>query len=182
MWDSAVPGFVYVQNRGNSSFSSSLGESVRFHSNYFIKRKKKQLDLFEEKPPRYFALACQKEGSAQEVLEWYRKRGQAENFIKELKQGFAIDRMPASFFSSCSVFFRIGILAYNIFIAQKYFVFPKEWMKHTVQTVRWKFYQTAGKCIFHAKQITLKVCTSVKKYQVFLRHRLQCYELLIADS
>ena len=69
----------------------------------------------EEVTENYTAIASNREGSAEEVVKWYNQRGEcSENRIKELKIGFGMERMPCGQFEANAVFFRIGILAYNV--------------------------------------------------------------------
>jgi len=70
------------------------------------------------------------------VMSWYRMRGEhSENRIKELKLGFGMERMPCGQFDANAVFFRIGCMAYNLFVMFKAHVLPTEWEKYQVQTV-----------------------------------------------
>jgi hypothetical protein len=87
--------------------------------------------------------------------------------IKELKLGFGMERMPCGQFSANAVFFRLGVLAYNLcqglmkrFPALhpagacashfapgemvKHWAPRKEWRRHQVQTLRWRLYQIEG--------------------------------------
>jgi hypothetical protein len=91
------------------------------------------------------------------MLEFYRQRGEAsENRIKELKLGFNMDYLPTSDFMANAFYFAIGTLAYNIFVLFKQ-TFENAWKRHTVQTIRYKFYNIAGKVIHHARKTILKV-------------------------
>jgi hypothetical protein len=81
------------------------------------------------------------------------KRGQVENFIKEIKGGFAMDWMPCGESYANAVFFRIGIIAYNLFIAMKLLALPPWYHNFTIQTVRWRLYQVAGEVVKHANQV-----------------------------
>ncbi len=95
--------------------------------------------------------------SAQDVVRFYRKRGDtSENRIKELKGGFHISHLPSSDFISNAFYFQIGVLAYNLFILFKQ-TLQKSWQKHTIQTIRYKLYNIAGKVIRHGRQLFLKV-------------------------
>ncbi len=60
-------------------------------------RRPVQLDMFkgEEAPLRYKAIASNRDESAEETVAWYNRRGEtSENRLKELKLGFAMERMP----------------------------------------------------------------------------------------
>jgi len=50
---------------------------------------------------------------ALEVLAWHNQRGQAEHFLKELKGGLGLDRMPFWQSFAHAVFFRLGGIAYH---------------------------------------------------------------------
>ena len=95
--------------------------------------------------------------SAQDVVMFYRKRGDtSENQIKELKNGFNLNYLPSSNFISNAFYFQIGVLAYNLFILFKQML-KNSWQKHTVATIRYKFYRLAGKVVKHSRKIVLKV-------------------------
>ena len=118
------------------------------------------------------------ECSAQEMLEFYRQRGEtSENRIKELKLGFNMSYIPTSDFIANAFYFAIGTLAYNVFVLFKQ-TFEEGWKRHTIQTIRYKFYNIAGKVIQHARKTTLKVNSEflnlinqirLKSYQISLQ-------------
>lgn len=111
-----------------------------------------------EATEKYTAIASNGEGSAEEVVAWYNQRGESsENRTKELKIGFGMERMPCGQFEANAVFFRIGVLAYNLGRLFVLKTLNKSWHRHQVQTLRWKLYQTAGKIVFHGGQVYLKV-------------------------
>lgn len=140
-------------------------------------RRPYQGNLFdaENSEIRYTAIATNRGETAEEVVRWYNQRGQcSENRIKELKIGFGMERMPCGQFEANAVFFRIGVLAYNI---GKLFVsvtLDKSWHHHQVQTIRWKFYETAGKIVFHGRRIYLKVSRGL--HNLFSQVRLRSWE------
>ena len=50
-------------------------------------------------------------------MGWYNHRGESsENRIKELKIGFGMERMPCDSFKANAMFFRTGVLAYNLYV------------------------------------------------------------------
>lgn len=135
--------------------------------NLIIIRRPWQPDLLDpqaDDSKRYVLVATNIQDSAESVILWYNQRGEAsENRIKELKIGFGMEYMPCGTTKANAVYFRIGVLAYNLFKLFKVVAMPKEWAKHTVQTIRWKFYQTAGKLVMHAGQLWFKVRESCFK-------------------
>lgn len=135
-------------------------------------------DPFDPTLPRYryHAVASNRCEGAAATLAWYAQRGEtSENRIKELKLSFGMERMPCGQRTANAVFFRLGILTYNLFQGFKHGALNKEWRQHQVQTLRWRLYQTAGKIVRHAGQIYLKVRDSVM--DLFADIRRHCGQL-----
>jgi hypothetical protein len=149
-----------------------------------IKREmRKQDDLFERGKYIYHAVATnweEGEKTANEVLQWHNQRGEAENFNKELKNGFGMERMPCGQTEANAVFFRIGVIAYNLFIGFKRLSCPEGWIRHTIATFRWKMIQTAGRIVRHAKGIVLKLAVDKEKLRLFEGIREKIFELSLA--
>ena len=107
---------------------------------------------------KYTVIAINRIEPAEDVIRWYNQRGEhSENRIKDLKIGFGMERMPCGQFEANAVFFKIGILAYNLFRLFVLKVLDKSWHRNQVQTVRWSLYQIAGKIVYHQNQISLKL-------------------------
>jgi len=102
-------------------------------------RRTYQSNIFaqEEMNVKYTVIATNKIESSEEVVTWYNQRGdRSENRIKELKIGFGMERMPCGQCEANAVFFRIGVLAYNIFRLFILKILSTSWHRHQVQTVR----------------------------------------------
>jgi hypothetical protein len=82
--------------------------------------------------------------------------------------------MPCGQLTANAMFFRIGILAYNLFRLFTLTALSPSWRRHQVQTIRWRLYQIAGKIVFHGGQVFLKVRHSL--YQLFSDIRLRIWE------
>jgi hypothetical protein len=129
----------------------------------------------EEASVKYTVIATNRMDSAEDVVTWYNQRGEcSENRIKELKIGFGMERMPCGQFEANAVFFRIGIVAYNLFRLFLLKTLAPSWHRHQVQTVRWRLYQIAGKIVFHGGQVFLKVKRAL--CQLFTDIRLRIWE------
>jgi len=146
-----------------------------------------QRELFEDEQrdqkklsERYHVIASNRVGqSAEETLRWYHLRGDtSENRLKELKIGFGMERMPCGQFEANAVFFRIGVLAYNLFVFFKMAALPDEWRRCQVQTIRWRFYQVAGKVTHHAGRVSLKVREWM--FALYEEVRAKCWEASLA--
>lgn len=132
----------------------------------------------EEDSVRYTVIATNREEPTSEVIKWYNRRGDtSENRIKDLKTGFGMERMPCGTFEANSVFFRIGVMAYNLFVLFKIMALPSSMLRCQIQTIRWLLYQTAGKIVNHAGVLYLKVCNEM--HQVLDEIRARNYEVMI---
>jgi hypothetical protein len=147
-----------------------------------VKREiRRQGELFE-KEGQYFYHAVatnwlEEQKNTEEVLKWHNQRGQAENFNKELKIGLGMERMPCGQSYANAVFFRIGVIAYNLFIGFKRLSCPESWAKHTIATFRWKMVQVAGRIVKHAGEMVLKLMIDLEKLELFKGIRHKCFEL-----
>ena len=140
-------------------------------------RKPYQQDVFKGVEPRsiYTVIATNRIEDAEWVVWWYNQRGNcSENKIKELKIGFGMERMPCGQFKANAVFFRIGVIAYNLYKLFVNNVLDEPWQKHQVQTVRWRLYQKAGKVVAHAGQIFMKIQDYL--YELFEKIRFRSWQ------
>ena len=142
-----------------------------------IRWPKLQAELFDFSPYFYHAIATNREEDAEEVIKLHNQRGQAENYIKELKDGFGMEWMPCGESCANAIFFRIGVIAYNLFLAMKLLALPPWYRSFTISTTRWRLYQVAGAVVKHAHQLLLKLAAPVNKIILFCKFRLRCYEL-----
>ena len=133
--------------------------------------------LFDEtdETERFTVIATNRTEDVEQVVQWYNQRGQcSENRIKELKIGFGMERMPCGQFEANAVFFRIGVLAYNVGRLFVLKTLDLSWHRHQVQTLRWKLYEVAGKIVFHGRDVWLKVRRHLG--DLFSRIRLKSWE------
>jgi hypothetical protein len=147
---------------------------------------RRQGELFE-KEGQYFYHAVasnwpEEEKNTEEVLRWHNQRGQAENFNKELKIGLGMERMPCGQTHANAVFFRIGVIAYNLFIGFKRLSCPESWAKHTIATFRWKMVQVAGRIVKHAGETVLKLMIDLEKLEWFQGIRRKSFELSLCPD
>ena len=142
-------------------------------------RRPYQKELFGEAEERvkYCVIAANRAESAEGVVGWYNQRGEcSENRIKDLKTGFGMERMPCGQYEANAIFFRIGVIAYNLYRLFILKALGASWHRYQVQTVRWRLYQIAGKIIFHGGQVFLKVRR--RFWQLFSDIRLRIWEFV----
>jgi hypothetical protein len=141
---------------------------------------KPRRDLFDEGGYAYHAVGSNwpmEKKSAAEVLEWHNQRGQAENFNKEIKSGFGLEQMPCGQMWANAVYFRLGVIAYNLFIGFKRLPCLGSWAHHTIETFRWKLIQVAGRIVRHAGRVILKLMVGADELALFQRIRRSCSDL-----
>jgi hypothetical protein len=152
-----------------------------------VKRENRRQGELFEKGGQYFYHAVasnwsEEEKNTEEVLRWHNQRGQAENFNKELKIGLGMERMPCGQTYANAVFFRIGVIAYNLFIGFKRLSCPESWAKHTIATFRWKMVQVAGRIVKHAGETVLKLMIDLEKLELFKGIRRKSFELSLCPD
>jgi hypothetical protein len=182
-WGEPVPGCgyelaetVHCMNETKKAFRLVVKREIR-----------RQGELFEVKGACYFYHAVatnwlEEEKNTEEVLKWHNQRGQAENFNKEIKIGFGMERMPCGQTHANAVFFRIGVMAYNLFIGFKRLSCPESWVKHTIATFRWKMVQVAGRIVKHAGETVLKLKIDLEKLELFRGIRRKSFELSLCPD
>jgi len=93
--------------------------------------------------------------SLQEVMEFYHKRGNAENFIREEKYGFDLKHFPCQELGANFAFAQLAMVAHNILrwvaIVQK----PDK--PHFSKKIRRRYIYVPGKVVKHARQLILRV-------------------------
>lgn len=128
---------------------------------------------------RYWVVATNfgPEWSPKQVLVWHQQRGHFENFFKELKNGVGAGYMPTGDLHANAVFFRVGVLAYNLFVGFKRDLLPASGLTWTLRTVRWKLFSMAGRIVRHARTLVLKLAVDAGSLEFLSRIRGQCQEL-----
>ncbi len=127
-----------------------------------VTRKGKQQNFLQatDGPYFYHAIASNAEmnQSPAEIKDWYCQRGEtSENRIKELKLGLGMDYLPCDHEKANAVFFRLGVIAYNLSLMFKMDVLPESWQHYQIKTIRWRLFQIAGKVTASSRYITLKI-------------------------
>lgn len=106
--------------------------------------------------------------SLQKVMEFYLKRGNAENFIREEKYGYDLKHFPCLELQANHAFGQLAMVAHNLlrWIA----VIQKPDKPHFSKKIRRRFVYIPGKVILHARQVFLKI--PVRFYEEVKRLRL----------
>jgi hypothetical protein len=165
--DRQIAETVHTMNKGKSAFRLII-----------LRWRDRQLDLFKDSYHYHCIATNVVEGSPQERVWAYNDRAQIENHIKEIKCGFGMEKLPSGDFGGNALYFGIGILTYNLFIAQKYLTMPKQWRTKTIKSIRWFLVEVGGKLIKHGATLILKISASLEKYRLYLEMRRKTHALL----
>jgi len=128
---------------------------------------------------RYWVVATNfgPEMSVAQVLSWHQLRGEFENVFKGLKNEVGVGSLPTGDLHANAVFFRIGVLAYNLFIGFKRDLMPASCQTWTLRTVRWRVFSLAGRIVRHARSLVLKLAIDSGSLEFLTRIRGQCHAL-----
>ncbi len=163
--------FVHTMNKADHPFRIVVQRWVNPQQELFI----------ESAPYCYHGIATnygQTEKSVVEVIRWHNGRSSSENYNKELKRGFSLSHVPCDDFGGNAVWFGLTILAYNLFMASKIFLFPDSWMRKTIRTVRYEFIHMAGKLLSRGRQLILRICSTLREtFEIYMEARQRCREL-----
>lgn len=92
---------------------------------------------------------------SEELFQFYRERGNAENFIKERKAGFFGDKTDSSTMIKNEIRMMMGCLAYNLYLFLKQLA-GDEVKALTIKRFRRLFLHIAGKYVSTARRHILK--------------------------
>jgi hypothetical protein len=111
--------------------------------------------------------------SLQEVMEFYLKRGNAENFIREEKYGFDLLHMPCLDMNANTAYLQLAMVAHNIlrWIA----LVQKPDKPHFSKKIRRRYVYIPGKVIRHARQVFLKIPVRFYQEVMMLRSGLRLH-------
>jgi hypothetical protein len=160
---------VHTTNKGKEAFTVIT-----------IRWKDKQENLFYN-TYNYHCIATndteRAEGDKQQIIWEYNERAYIENCIKEIKSGFGMEQMPSGDFGANALYFGIGIMTYNLFIAQKYWTMPFAWANKTIKSVRWLLVEVVGRIIKRSRKVIFKIAARVEKYLIYEQIREKTYRL-----
>ena len=134
----------------------TLNKSKHAYRLILIRKERRQGDLFEG-VYTYSAIITNMDVPLEEIVAWYRKRGQCENQIKELKWDFELRVLPSGDFFVNAVYVRIITLAYNLFVALKTLKLPEAYWPARLKTLLFRLLGIPALVRYHARRLYLKL-------------------------
>lgn len=106
------------------------------------------------------------------IVRSYQKRGTMENYIKEAKNGFYLDRMSSHSFQMNEVKMMLSLLAYNLTNWLRTLCFPEGKQSMQIETIRTRLIKVASKLVKSGRSFYFKLSSSFV-YQKFFWEVLQ---------
>ena len=116
-----------------------------------------QLSFLEGEEYTYFFFVTNTDLSPDEVVEFYQKRGNCENYIKEAKYDMAVGHLLLKSFWSNEAIFQLMMLAYNLFLLFKIDSLRTSEYRQQIKTFRLKYIFLAGKIVRTARSVVMKL-------------------------
>ena len=119
--------------------------------------------------PDYTFIVTTMEANSKAAVNFYNKRGTMENFIKESKYGFALDKLSSTDYWTNANRLQQTILAYNIHNSMRRLCFPKQYQKNRIQTTRLKLIKIAGRKISTGRYTYFKLSSHAVYKKLFFK-------------
>jgi hypothetical protein len=159
--------------RETTEFVTALNtwkEDRRFVVSRVLKDEKdrKQLSFLEGEAYDYFFFVTNDmELSSEEVVEFYEKRGNCENYIKEAKYDMAVGHLLLQSFWANEAIFQLMMLTYNLFLLFKMDFAKETEYRQQIKTFRLKYIFLAGKIIRTARSVVMKLSEKYPYQEIY---------------
>lgn len=143
-----VAEFLHTMNKTTSAFRCVVKRTPR----------KDQLDLFESF--HYWIIATNipsEEKDANALIHFHQQRGEMERLLGELKSQFHLDHLPCGQFSANSLYFAIGVLAFNLVQLLKRHHFGTGWKHKSLRSLRYLWLHAPSRLISHARYLVARI-------------------------
>jgi hypothetical protein len=105
-------------------------------------------------------LVTNRRGKAQQIFDWYEQRGQAENFIKELKNDLAADRLSCSKYRANAFRLQLYATAYNLLVLFRCHVLRgTQLARATAGTIRLRLLKVGARVKLTARRLWFHLAT-----------------------
>ena len=127
--------------------------------------------------PDYLFLVTNMETRPEMVVSLYAKRGTMENYIKECKNGFRMDKVSHKYWMTNVNRIQLVVLAYNLINGFRRLTLPHEFSKMQIETLRTKLIKIAAKRVKQSRRIVFKLCSHYPYKEIF-HHCLKTIQLI----
>jgi hypothetical protein len=117
--------------------------------------------------------------SPKQIVNTYQKRGSMENFIKEAKNGFGLDKMNSHSFQVNEAKMMLSLLAYNLTNWLRTLCFPEKQKNMQIETIRTRIVKVASKLVRSGRSLYFKLSSSFVYQEFFWKVLSQIQKLQI---
>ena len=109
-------------------------------------------------------------GRAKDLFHWYEQRGQAENFIKELKNDIACDRLSCSAYRANAFRLQLHALAYNLLtLFRQHVLHNTDLARATINTIRLRLLKIGARIVLSARRLWFHLASGCPATSVFVQ-------------
>ena len=116
-------------------------------------------------------------GDPKFVVDFYCRRGQMENFIKECKDDFDFSAVSSKTMVVNDNRLQIHVLIYNIFNIMRRLVFPRHLRKSRMATIRLNLLKIASRIVRHGRRVMYRLCSSYSFQNEFMQTMHNIHQL-----
>jgi len=109
--------------------------------------------------------------STEDILKHHNARGNAEKAIEELKNGFALAKLPCGELAANAAYAQVCVLAYNLVSLFKRAALPADWVPYRIKNLRFRLLCGAAVVVKHARNTIIKLHRNFTFFDVFERAR-----------
>src|SRR5262249_21586874 len=123
---------------------------------YVVKRRL-QTDQKRKKTDYVYHLVVTNDSqrTKKQLMRWALGRCNLENYIKEYKTGFGLEKLPTRKYFANWAWLLIGQLAFNLVAWFKRLALPEQYRKSTIKTIRYQVLNLAGRIVESGRQFFL---------------------------
>ena len=114
------------------------------------------------------------------MIEFYEKRGNCENYIKEAKYDLAVGHLLLQSFWANEAIFQLMMLAYNLFLLFKMDFAGETEYRQQIKTFRLKYIFLTGKIIRTARSVVMKLSEKYPYQEIYEKGLLRNINLHVS--
>ena len=156
--------------------STALFEPVEVAPDRYIaiRKRPKQLTLWEQDGYSYWAVATNLDWPGDRVLAWHReKAGTIEHFHHVAQNELGMGILPCGRFGADAAWVRLNVLAYNLLAFLRTTVLPRPLRKARPKRLRFEVLQLAGVVIRHARKTIVRLAVAAERIAMLIEARFQ---------
>jgi Transposase DDE domain group 1 len=97
------------------------------------------------------------------LIQWHReKAGTIERVHDVMKNDLAAGVLPSKYFGANAAWLRLAVISYNVLTALKRLALPAELLSARPKRLRFLIFQTAGRLVQHARQLSLRLAMAME--------------------